>query len=217
MYVIWSEGVGCDGCDQGRVDAAGQANADVGETALGHVVAGGGHEHAVQLSGRVEWVDRCGHDVVASVHRPGDNDGRQVGLRCRNTGHVDVDDHDSLFEPGGPGDYEACRVGDHGSSVEHQLILATDQVHVHDGQPGRSRRGGHHRLALSQHAAVVRRTVDGDQELRSTFYKAAHGAVGDPEILTDHEADPDASDLVEPQRLDPGDEVACLVEHVVVR
>ena len=80
MDVVGTEGVGGDRGDECGVDTAGQADADVGETALDDIVAGGGDECAVQLGHRLEGRDGRRHRMVGTVDRPGNLHDRETGF-----------------------------------------------------------------------------------------------------------------------------------------
>ena len=129
---------------------------------------------------------------------------------------VDVDHHDVLDELGRPGHDPALGVEDERGAVEHQLVLAADQVHVDQRAGGVEGPGGEHPLPLRQPGCVVGRGVEVDDQLGPARRLVGDGPVGRPRVLADHDADPDAPDDEELARVVAGGEVALLVEDPVV-
>ena len=102
-------------------------------------------------------------------------------------------------------------------AVEHELVLAADEVRVDDRHRRVRRARREHRLALGEALRVVRRRVEVDDQLG-----AARGLGEDrpgraPRVLADRDPDLHARDVEQRQRLLRRDEVALLVEDRVVR
>ena len=130
-----------------------------------------------------------------------------------------VDDHEVLDELLAAVEEVALGVEHQRAAVEDQLVLAADLVDVDERRVAVGRPGGEHPLAVGGLAAVVRRGVDVDGELGPAVGLHGERTVGAPDVLADADADVDAADHVQLQRvgLAARREVAGLVEHGVVR
>ena len=230
MHVLGAEGVGGDDGDDRRVDAAGQPDHDVGEAVLGAVVAGAEDERLVQLGVRVEqrstsslsigvsW--RTGASVTTMVGsgrceiRP-----RGSSSRWRYTAGTGTSTIiSSRAELRAAGEQVALGVEGERAAVEDELVLAADLVDVDQRRVGVGGAGGQHPLAVGRLAAVVRRGVDVDRQLGAAVGLHGERTVGAPHVLADADADLDAADLVQLERIGlvAGREVAGLVEDGVV-
>ena len=108
-------------------------------------------------------------------------------------------------------------VEDQRRAVEHELVLAADEIRVHDRLREFGGASREHRLTLAQPLRVIRRGIQVDQQVRTRGRLRAHRAVGSPRVLTDRHADAHAGDFEQLARIRAGREVALLVEHRVVR
>ena len=178
--------------NEGGVDAAGERHADLAEAVLQHVVAQAEGERRVDL-GQV---------------------GQRLGQLAR-PGGGELANEQLLLELGGAGDHLAGRVDDDAVAVEDELILAADQVA--EGEAGAAFAGalGEHRFALATLAAVVGRARRVGDQARTGRRLARRWRARHPDVLTDRQANRRPADL-DRRRLDPGDEVALLVEDRVV-
>ena len=226
--VLGAEGVGGDAGHERRVDATGEADHDVGEAVLAHVVAGADHQRLVHLGDRVEG---RGHDRSAVVvvgdgalgeHHLGQGLGADPAPRveealAEDRPHVEIHHQHRLGELRGPGHQLAVGVEHHGGPVEDQLVLAADLVHVDEGAGRIGGPGGEHALARRQPVGEVRRGVHVHDQLGTAEALEGDRAVRAPGVLADADADPHAPDHVELGPLGTGREVPLLVEHGVVR
>ena len=105
----------------------------------------------------------------------------------------------------------------HRRAVEHELVLAADQVHVEHRHRRVGGAGREHRLALVDAPGVVRRRVDVDDELGAPGGLRADRPVRAPGVLADRTADAHAGDHEQRPVDGRRREVALLVEHRVVR
>ena len=190
------------------------------------VVPQAAHDGLVTLAGRIQpdgkwWgrlgcvvVERFGSDDVARNVQSGELRIRTRHRRSRG-GQVQVDDEEIRLELRCPRDRLAIGSDDHRVSLEDELVLAPDEVHVRKGTAG---------FACSARAQLepsivlgrlVRRTIDDDQQpgLRGP---CCLGRPVLPDVLADGQRDVDATDL-DHLRLVAGHEVAELVEDAVVR
>ena len=105
------------------------------------------------------------------------------------------------------------------AAVEDELVLAADLVHVHERRVGVGGARRQHLLAVGGLAAVVRRAVDVDGQLGAAVGLHRQRTVRAPDVLADRDADVDAADDVQLERIGlvARREVAGLVEHGVVR
>src|SRR6185437_15705615 len=95
-------------------------------------------------------------------------------------------------------------------AVEHQLVLSADHVDVRDGQSNVEHARTDHRLALALLVALVRGSVDDDEQLRPIGSREL-GGLRLPDVLADEQAHPKAL-AVHHRRLSASVEVALLVE-----
>ena len=140
---------------------------DVGEAVLAHVVARAEHERLVDLVHRREHRFDARRDARVERAPFGDLDLRQrqrldpaarVELALAERGpHVDVDDEQVGDELLAARDQRALLVEDERRAVEHELVLAADEVRVDD----RHRRVGRHGSRASSRArrAAARSTA----------------------------------------------------------
>ena len=231
---IGAERVDRDDRHERGVDPARQPDHHVGEAVLLDVVAGAEHQRLVHLLVAAEEVGdrRLPADGGIGGRRgdvgdPGELDQREllVGRPATRVEeplavhrlHVEVDHQQVLDELGRAGEQLAVRVEGDGPTVEDQLVLAADLVHV-DERAGRvGGAGGEHPLPLGLLALGVGRGVEVEDHLG-----AAVGLVGDrarrvPRVLADGHTHGHAGDPVELLGLVPPREVAELVEDRVVR
>ena len=194
---LGAECVAGDGQRERRVDASGETEHRTLEAVLHHVVAYAEHQRLVDRRGRL---GRCCDPPRQRSRHPGDHveaRQQQLGLELRRArGH-----------PAGGVEHERA-------SVEHQFVLATDQVDVGHRQRRLGLAGAQRRLALALLAGVERRGVEVDQQPR-TGRGARGGDARVPGVLADAQADRNPADLDHARRI-AGTEVALLVEHRVV-
>ena len=201
---------------------------DVGEPVLAHVVARAEHERFVDLVHRLERRfdarrdARVGRTAVrrpgspaAATPRPDRADragacGTRAARRCRRSSRSVTNCLARAIE-------RSLLVEHERRAVEHQLVLAADEVRVDDRhrRVGRARR--EHRLALDEPLRVVRRRVEVDDELRAARRLGEDRSGRAPRVFADRDADLHARDVEQRQRLARRDEVALLVEDGVVR
>ncbi len=76
---------------------------------------------------RGRYVDdhRCGDGVAGALELATSNVAKPTADRL---GRVEVDDEQALLEPGCPGDHLALVVEHHRVPVEHELVLAPDEI-----------------------------------------------------------------------------------------
>jgi hypothetical protein len=117
------------------VDAARQCEDRLGEAVLPHVVARAEHDRAVDLL-----------DLAGPRAAPVD----------RERAVLDLDHEQVLVEARGPADDLAVGRHHERASVEDQLVLTADRVHVDDPRAGLRHACPQHVLALVDLAAVVR-------------------------------------------------------------
>ena len=129
-----------------------------------------------------------------------------------------VDDDEILDELLAAVEEVALGVEGQRAAVEHQLVLAADLVDVHQRRVAVGGTGGEHPLPVGGLAGVVRRGVDVDGELGAAVSLDEERTIRAPDVLTDADADVDAADDVQLERVGhvAGHEVAGLVEHGVV-
>ncbi len=204
MDVIGTEGIDGDAGDDGRVDATRQRDHDVVETVLGAVVACAEHQCVVQLAIRVERLgdrDRCWRLVddrsVADDHgreqRVGHPASRIEQPLAVHRRHRHVDHEQILDELRCPRQQGALVVEHDRTTVEHQLVLATDLVDVHDRRVRVGRPCRQHPLALGALAGVERRRVDVDADLGTGGSLLGDRPERTPDVLADRDADLDPS------------------------
>ena len=132
-------------------------------------------------------------------------------------GERDVDHNDVLPELRRRGEQRPVRRHDHRTPVEHQLVLATDEVHVDDGAPGLDRPAGEHLLAFGPRPGAEGRRVERQHDPRPGGGETGDRARGHPGVLADHHPDGCAADREDGRVPRTGDEPPLLVEHAVVR
>ena len=133
--------------------------------------------------------------------------------------HRHVDDEQGLGELRTAGEQVALGVERERAAVEHELVLPADLVDVDQRRVGVGGTRRQHLLAGGGLAAVVRRAVDVDRQLGAAVGLHRERTVRAPDVLADRDADVDATDDVQLERIGlvARREVAGLVEHGVVR
>ena len=187
------ERLGSERGGERRVDASGDADHDVAEAVLLHVVAEPELESEPHL---VELVERR----------------RQLARRPL----VEVDDEQSLLEAGRSGDDLALGVEDERVPVEDELVLAADGVAEDERAAVVPRPRREHLLALRVLADVERRRGEVDEDLRACLGALDGGRAGLPDVLADRQSESRLA-VLEQHDVRAGLEVALLVEHAVVR
>ena len=224
--MLGAERVGSDHRDQRRVDPARQPDDHVGEAVLLHVVAGAEHQCLVHLVNRVERRRdhrlargtaelHVGYRHLRERHRAHPTAWIERAAPERGP-HVDIDDQQIFDELLGARDEMPTFVEQQRRTVEDELVLATDEVHVEHrdarvGGPGRE-----HRLALAQPAGVVRRGVDVHDELGTTGRLGEDRPRRAPRVLADRDRDTYATDREQRSVVLPRLEVPLFVEDGVV-
>ena len=122
-----------------------------------------------------------------------------------------------LGELRAPGEEVAVGVEHQRGAIENELVLAADLVDVDEGARGVRGPGGQHALPLAEAPRVVRGGVDVDDEFGASFGEGGDGPVRAPRVLADGDADANAGDAEQRQRLSTRREVPLFVEHGVVR
>ena len=105
---------------------------------------------------------------------------------------------------------------DHAVSVEHQLVLTSDQIADRERRPGLPCPILHHPLPIRPPSTVVRRGGRIDDQARAGERLHRGGWPRVPDVLADRQPDPDSGDVDQGRgvaRL----EVAALIEDAVVR
>jgi hypothetical protein len=195
---LGTHGVGGDLGDEGGVDSTREADDDVGEAVLAHVVANAEGEGRVDLGVLAEAV--------------GEGAGRDLGAG----GERHVADEHPRFELRRAGDRLAVGGDDDALAVEDQLVLAAHGVAEGERDPVGAGSLGQHRLPGGCLAAGVGRARRVDDQPRTRGGLVGLGRARDPDVLADRQADRDARDI-DHQRLGARLEVAALVEDGVVR
>ena len=215
--------------DDGRVDAARQADDHIGETVLAHVVAGAQHDRLIQLGigrqrrGHARRDRLVVHDGMLGYQQRGHRlnghatPGVQQALAIDGL-DLDIGDHQFLDELRGAGDERAVGVEHHRSPVEHQLVLPAHLVHVHQRAAGIGGTGGQHALAPGHLAGVERRAIDVDVQFCTAGGLMCQRSGGAPHVFADADAHLHTTDHVQLVRIVhvAGCEVAGLVEDGVV-
>ena len=130
---------------------------------------------------------------------------------------ADVGDEEVFFERSAFRHHLAVGVGEHGPSVEDDLILAADEVAVGDGGFEFLRALGEDFLSLGDLADVERRCGDIEQQIEVIEGSQECGdVVHVPHVEADRHCDFASGDL-ECHRSDSGFEISSLVEDSVVR
>ena len=190
----------------GGVDTTGESDDRLTEPVAAAVVAGREHE--------------CGPQLLVRIERgycPSRHECRPLTL-CALARQVDareVEDEQVLGELCATGHDRTGRIGDHRVPVEDDLVLPADAVDV--GDPHAVGRGvlTDPRLPIDALAAVVGGGVEHDDHACACGDAQVKRSRCGPEVLTDDDADRDASDI-DDERLCTGHEVARLVEHALV-
>ena len=230
--VLGTQRVGGDSGRQRRVDAAGDADHDVGEAVLRDVVAETEPEAEPHLleSGRERCHGRS--DRLVDVARRGEPDRRsRGGLRPRalelapahvaeppsdRLGRVDVDDQQRLLESRRAGDDLALVVEDDRVPVEDELVLPPDEVAERDVARVVPCPRDEHLLAVLRLAHEERRGREVDEHRGARERKVGRRRAGLPDVLADRRTDEHVAHLEE-EELAAAGEVPVLVEHAVVR
>ncbi len=190
VHLLGAEGVDRHRCDQRGVDAARQPDERAGEVVLPHVVTRAEHQGLVHLGvgprapATPGW--RAG-SVSGEPGGPADQDRSRraargsVRRRAHGPGHCrdrQVGHQQRLGELGRRGHDGAASVHHQGRSVEDQLVLAADLVHVDDGAARLGHPVGEHPRRSSRRPARVGRGVEVDEQLGPPT--AAWSAIGPP-------------------------------------
>ena len=215
-----------------RVDASGDADDDVAEAVLLHVVAQPELQRQSHLLELVQARRERGRGLARVGVGLADVHDRRVGqltavpregappdvpqAPSHGLGRLDVDDEQRLFEAGAAGDQVTFLVEHERMAVEDQLVLAADGVAEGDETGVVARAGGEHLLALAIAEDVERRGREVGQDLRAGESELGRRRPGLPHVLADRGADQRAA-VLEQQELSTGCEVAVLVEDAVVR
>ena len=239
VHVVGPDGVDRHHGHQRGVDAARQADHHVGEPVLHQVVAGAEHDGPVHLLVGVEGCGQGGRSqrgpvgpgpglavsVAVDGHGGDHLHGEQVvggaapGVQQALAVHgvdVQVDDQQVLHELRGAGDHLTVGVEHHGPAVEHQLVLATDLVHVHQRARRVGGAGGHEPLPERQLALGVGRSVEVHDELGAAVGLVEDGPRRVPRVLADAHPHPNPAHRPQAGGLPAVGEVALFVEHGVV-
>ncbi len=215
-----AEGVDGEGCDEGGVDSAGEAQDDGLEAALAGVVAqaedeGGveGRETSAVLDVRCRMVDvRC----------------EMLDVGCRMWGDgAEVDNQEVFLEVFGLGEGGAFGAEDDGVAVEDEFVVGADLVDVDEGFVEGLGLGGEELEAEIVLAHDERRSRAVDEDVCAGLAEVGDGvlvveATGDqslvvPKVLADGDAELEAVEGDDVARRGGGLEVAGLVEDVVGR
>ena len=89
------------------------------------------------------------------------------------------------------GNDRARGIKHHRGPIEYQFILATDLIDVHDWTRCLLRPCRQHRRPFPNLASVIGRTIDIDSDLGSARRLDRHGAIGEPDVFTNGDANPD--------------------------
>ena len=197
-HPLCAQGIDGDDGGEGGVDAARQAEQDAGKPVLVHVVAESGHQRVVRirrLGGRRRR--RSGAAGPFVVHaRP---------LRY----------HAGFLPERKASDQRSSRAHHERSAVEHQLVLSTDLIHVHQRQAGFGGAPGGECRPLPELSALEGRSVRDDQQTGTLIVKMPRDG-REPHVFTDHDAETGATKLHD-IRQRAGNEHTLLVEYTVVR
>ncbi len=136
---------------------------------------------------------------------------------ARRAGRLDVDEQHLLFELTSGAEQLAVGAHHEGRTVEHQLVLATDLVHVDDRAAGLGHPFGEHRQTLLTPAPRVGGGVEIDQHPRTGIRLLAHRSVLEPHVLADRHPDRHAAHHEGEGAAAARDEPALLVEDAVIR
>ena len=164
-----------DGGGQRRIDSAGEPDQHAGEAVL--------------------------IDIVAQAHRHGAiGRGVAVGQRGARAGRASpaialprpASEHESVLEGGRLGREAVVGVEDEGGTVEDELVLPADLVHIDQRQLRLADTGDGAVEADVALVALEGRAVDRDHDLGARFREAL-GDLGEPHVLADHDAEADAA------------------------
>ena len=108
-------------------------------------------------------------------------------------------------------------VEQHRSTVEDELVLPSDEVHVQDRHRGIGRSRRQHRFALVDAAGVVGRSVDVHHQLGPTRRLRRDGTGRAPCVFADRDRDPHTAHDEQWPVVGGRREVPRFVEHRVVR
>ena len=195
------ERVGGERGHQRRIDPARHADHGLAEPVLAHVVPEAEHQCPVDLlrSGGPRRRRSSGDEPLASV-----------------LDVLQIEERQVFFEHRGAGDDLAVGRDDHRAAVEHELVLATHRVDVHEPRIGLLRPVATDLESLRALAVVERRPVDVQDHLRMRALVSIERRVRVPGVLADRKAQ------LRCRQADragggPRDEVPLLVEHAEVR
>ena len=144
---------------------------------LGHVVAHAEHERAVDA----RFLGQLRFDVTRPRH-------------CLAVDQIDIDCVELLLERRRALHDLTRGVHDEGAAVEDELILATQHVHVHDGQTRILDARPYDVFTTPLILQRVRRAVDDDEQLRTGSLRGARG-FRLPDVFADQQPDANAVEL----------------------
>ena len=192
--------------DERRVDPAGDADDDLLEAVLAHVVARArararaasargrrrnGVERrrdGVRLLVRGADVDRLDRAERAAVLR--ERAAARVGQPARHDRRrLDVDQHERLLEAGRAREHRSLVVDHERVAVEDQLVLPADGVAERDVRRRVARARAEHLLALAVAQQMERRRGDVHDQLRAGEREIGGGRPRLPHVLADRHAD----------------------------
>ena len=129
---------------------------------------------------------------------------------------IDVDDEEVLFEPRRPRDHRAGIVEHDRVTVEHELVLAADEVAEGEVRACVARTRDEHLFAFLGLPDMERRRREIDDELCSRESEVGRGWPGLPDVLADRDSDGGLAETEDDEVASLG-EVPVLVENAVVR
>ncbi len=141
---------------------------------------------------------------------------RVTQASAERIGRIDVDDEEVLFEPRRARDHRAGIVEHDRVTVEHELVLAADEVAEGDVRACVARTRDEHLFALLGLPDMERRRREIDDELCSRESEVGRGWPGLPDVLADRDPDGGLAEA-EDDEVASLREVPVLVEDAVVR
>ena len=193
MHAIGTQRIDAQRSHERRVDAARQTEQHAVEAVLVHVVAQSQLERGPQLG-------------IAVLRQR-----RDLPRPTRHVAH-----HEILRAVDATRDQFTRRVVHQAAPVKRQLILATHEVRVADGDAVVAGEGSDERVALLALAEVVRRGREVDDQRRTVTRRGMRRAVRHPDVLADRQTHTLAGHVNDHGTV-ARDERALLVEHAVVR
>ena len=197
-HPISAQGVDRDRQHQRGVDAARQADDHARKAVLADVVAHAGDQRAPGLLLQAR-------DVVT--------------LAARRAAFVDLDPHQARLEAAAANNDAAVSIGGERRTVEDDLVLPAHQMGIEQRHAHSLCTLGHPRLALTRLVEMERRRIEHAQHLRAGGHRSRSRLV-EPGVLADQYTEPLATGVEHHRwqpRLATADEVAALIEHLIVR